>query len=44
MVTDIAVEKLNISGKMQFIVHLDMDMTFPHISAITFSFTEKWGY
>ncbi|KAK2158561.1 hypothetical protein LSH36_167g03038 [Paralvinella palmiformis] len=41
MVTDIAVEKLNISGKMQFIVHLDMDMTFPHISAITFSFTEK---
>ena len=41
MAVDLAVEKLNISGKMQIIVHLDMDMTFPHVTAVTVSFMEK---
>ena len=38
---DVAVEKLNISGKMQLILHLNMDTPFPHISTVTVSFQEK---
>ncbi len=41
MTLDVAIEKLNISGKMQFVTYLDMDAPFPHISSISFAFLEK---
>ena len=41
MYLDVAVEKLNVTGKMQVIVNFNMDSPFPHISAISVSFLEK---
>lgn len=38
---DVAVEKLHITGKMQFLLNLDMDCSFPHITSVTLSFLEK---
>ncbi|XP_035679884.1 uncharacterized protein PYUK71.03c-like isoform X8 [Branchiostoma floridae] len=38
---DIAVEKLNISGKMQFVLHMDNVTKFPHIARATICFIEK---
>ena len=38
---DVALEKLNITGKMQFLLHLDMDMPFPHVASVTVCFLEK---
>ncbi|XP_078674088.1 uncharacterized protein LOC144912546 isoform X3 [Branchiostoma floridae x Branchiostoma belcheri] len=38
---DVAVEKLNISGKMQFVLHMDNVTKFPHIARATICFIEK---
>ncbi|XP_056021913.1 uncharacterized protein LOC125650208 isoform X3 [Ostrea edulis] len=38
---DIAVEGLSISGNLQLICHMSMDVPFPHVSKVTASFTEK---
>ena len=38
---DVAIEKLNVTGKMQFLLHMDMDTTFPHVTSVTISFLEK---
>lgn len=38
---DVALEKLNITGKLQLVLHLDMDTAFPHIKSVTVSFLEK---
>ena len=38
---DVAIEKLNITGKMQMLVNLDMDMPFPHVASVSVSFIEK---
>ena len=37
----VSVEKLNITGKLQLILHMSMDTAFPHISSVTLSFVEK---
>ena len=38
---DVAVEKLNIMGKMQLVLQMNMDAPFPHVSLITMTFLEK---
>ncbi|KAK7104209.1 hypothetical protein V1264_018965 [Littorina saxatilis] len=38
---DIAVEDLQLSGTMQAILHMSMDVPFPHITKATMSFVEK---
>ncbi|ELT88133.1 hypothetical protein CAPTEDRAFT_221179 [Capitella teleta] len=38
---DAAVEKLHITGKMHFLLNMDMNCSFPHISSVTLSFLEK---
>lgn len=41
---DIAVEDLQLSGTMQAILHMSMDVPFPHITKATMSFVEKWAF
>ena len=38
---DVAVEKLNICGKMQMIINFDMNTSFPHVQTLSLSFQEK---
>lgn len=38
---DIAVEELQVTGTLQAILHLSMDVPFPHVSKATFCFCEK---
>nr|XP_022329862.1 tricalbin-3-like isoform X4 [Crassostrea virginica] len=38
---DVAVEGLSVSGNLQLICHMSMDVPFPHVSKVTASFTEK---
>ncbi|XP_055957357.1 uncharacterized protein LOC126821662 isoform X2 [Patella vulgata] len=38
---DMSIDDLNITGTMQAIVHLSMDIPFPHVSKATISFVEK---
>ncbi|KAJ8876232.1 hypothetical protein PR048_024142 [Dryococelus australis] len=38
---DVAVEKLNISGKMYMMLTFNMDAPFPHITHLSFAFVEK---
>ena len=38
---DVAIEKLNIMGKMQMVVQFDMDMPFPHVASVSIAFIEK---
>ena len=40
---DVAVEKLNICGKMQMVIQMDMNTSFPHMSSFSLSFQEKWA-
>ncbi|XP_064601756.1 uncharacterized protein LOC135467816 isoform X3 [Liolophura sinensis] len=40
ILVDSAVENLNITGRVQIIIHLSMDVPFPHISKATVFFTE----
>uniref|UniRef100_T1JGR7 C2 domain-containing protein n=1 Tax=Strigamia maritima TaxID=126957 RepID=T1JGR7_STRMM len=38
---DIAIEKLNINGKLSLTLNLNMDSSFPHVTKASFSFLEK---
>uniref|UniRef100_A0A646QE25 Tricalbin-1 n=1 Tax=Hemiscolopendra marginata TaxID=943146 RepID=A0A646QE25_9MYRI len=38
---DVAMEKLNISGKLNIAFHLSMECPFPHITKISFTFIDK---
>lgn len=38
---DVAVEKLNISGKIYATLTLDMEAPFPHITHLTLTFIEQ---
>lgn len=38
---DVAVEGLSVTGNLQLICHMSMDVPFPHVSKVTVSFTEK---
>lgn len=38
---DMAVEELQVSGTLQAILHLSMDVPFPHVTKATISFCEK---
>lgn len=38
---DVAMEKLNLCGKLDITLTVDMDSPFPHITDVTIMFTEK---
>ena len=40
---DIAVEELHLSGSIQIVFYLSMDVSFPHISKASMSFIERYG-